>query len=174
MSAKILVTTFDTWKSHQKSNSADDLIAQIYQQNLLPSELAASIYLLRKLPVDFQLAPSIVIREVNCLQPDVVICCGMAEKRSLLTVESGATVRGLNLKTKVDINKLVQELTTTKVSHNAGQFVCNALYYEVLEHLNTTDKHGNCHCLFVHVPIFTTTNVQAIAQDFLAILNYFS
>ena len=165
MTNKILLTSFDTWQPHQKSNSSDDLLARISQIQSLPYSLT----LLRKLPVDFQLAPNLAIAQINQIQPDTIICCGMAENRQKLTVESGACCDKNILKTAVNLEHLMTDLPTTQISHNAGKFVCEALYYAVLKHL--ADAQLSTKCIFVHVPILTVENTDIIMADFLSIVN---
>ncbi|MEG4271701.1 peptidase C15 [Microcoleus sp. M2_B4] len=163
MTAKILLTSFDTWLPHQKSNSSDDLLAKISQIESLPA-----LTFLRKLPVDFQLAPNLAIAQINQLQPDTIICCGMAESRQKLTVESCACCDSDILKTAVNIEPLVADLAATEISHEAGKFVCEALYYAVLKHI--CDSQIAAKCIFVHVPILTDKNIDNIVTDFLLIL----
>ncbi|MEG4217421.1 peptidase C15 [Microcoleus sp. Pol14C6] len=164
MTAKILLTSFDTWLPHQQSNSSDDLLAKISQIKSLPDSLT----FLRKLPVDFQLAPNLAIAKINQLQPDTIICCGMAESRQKLTVESCACCESDIMKTTVNLKPLVADLATTEISHEAGKFVCEALYYAVLKHL--ADSQLSTKCIFVHVPILTEENADKIVADFLLIL----
>ena len=163
MSRKTLLTSFDTWLPHQKSNSSDDLITEILKIDSLP----ISMHFLRKLPVDFQLAPSQVISKINQLQPDIIVCCGMAESRTKLSIESSAN-EGEILKTTFDIDQLLVGLSVSEISHNAGWFVCNSLYYSILKYIQ--DKNLNHQCLFVHVPILTQENLGQIVTDFLLIL----
>jgi pyroglutamyl-peptidase len=161
MTAKILLTSFDTWLPHQKSNSSDDLLAKISQIQSLPNSLT----FLRKLPVDFQLAPNLAIAKINQLQPDTIICCGMAEARQKLTVESCACCDSDLLKTTVNLEQLVADLAITEICHDAGKFVCEALYYRVLKHIY--DSQIATKCIFVHVPILTDENLDKIVADFL-------
>ncbi|MBW4470088.1 MAG: peptidase C15 [Stenomitos rutilans HA7619-LM2] len=169
MTTRLLLTSFDIWKPHHRSNASDDLLNVLLEQNLLAS-LAAEITLLRKLPVDFQLAPQHVTAQIETLQPDVVICCGMAERRSHLTVEANGKHQATVLRTTVDVDRLVEGLAMTHVSHDAGAFVCNALYYSVLQYI--ADRSLACQCLFVHVPILNAVNHRLIVKDFLAILQW--
>jgi pyroglutamyl-peptidase len=164
MTAKILLTSFDTWLTHQKSNSSDDLLAKISQIKSLPDSLT----FLRKLPVDFQLAPNLAIAQINQLQPDTIICCGMAESRQKLTVESCACCDSDILKTAVNLEPLVADLAATEISHEAGKFVCEALYYAVLKHI--CDAQIAAKCIFVHVPILTPDNADRIVADFLLVM----
>ncbi len=160
MTTKFLLTSFDTWQTHQKSNSSDDLLARISQIKSLPY----SMTYLRKLPVDFQLAPNLAIAKINELQPDTIICCGMAESRQKLTAESCACCDNNTLKTAVDLADLIADLPTIKISNDAGKFVCEALYYAVLKHL--ADSQLSTKCIFVHVPILTAENTDQILADF--------
>ncbi|MEZ2277979.1 MAG: peptidase C15 [Microcoleus sp.] len=164
MNTKILLTSFDTWQPHQKSNSSDDLLGRISLIKSLPYSLS----FLRKLPVDFQEAPNLAIAKINQLQPDLIVCCGMAESSQTLTLESCACCDQEIMKTTVNLEDLIGDLPTIKISHNAGKFVCEALYYAVLKHL--ADSQLNTQCVFVHVPILTLKNTDKIVADFSLIL----
>lgn len=164
MTAPILLTSFDTWLPHQKSNSSDDLLAKISPIKSLPYSLT----FLRKLPVDFQKAPILAIAQINQLRPDTIICCGMAESRQKLTVESCACCDTDMLKTAVNLERLVADLAATEISHEAGKFVCEALYYAVLKHI--CDSQIAAKCIFVHVPILTNENTDKIVADFLLVM----
>lgn len=164
MNTKILLTSFDTWQPHQKSNSSDDLLGWISQIKSLPYSLT----FLRKLPVDFQEAPNLAIAKINQLQPDIILCCGMAETSQALTLESCACCDQNILKTTVNLQYLITDLPTIKISDNAGKFVCEALYYAVLKHL--ADSQMNTQCVFVHVPILTPKNTDKIVADFSVLL----
>lgn len=199
MHRKILLTSFQTWLPHQTSNSSDDLLEKIAQLDGLP----ASLTFLRQLPVDVSKASRCAIAKIEELQPDCIICCGMAESRSTLTVESCATRRdalflirlyrycitfaqrlrvkklqdflsilfgishGQNsilIKTSVNLDTLLEKTLATQISHDAGKFVCEGLYYEILNHL----RQSNCNspCIFVHVPLLTPNNSHSIVADF--------
>lgn len=164
MANKILLTSFDTWLPHQKSNSSDDLLNEISNLTFtLPS-----LTFLRKLPVDVNLASCCVIAKTDELQPDTIICCGMAECRTQLTVESHASCGDSLLKTPVDLKQLVAGTTGIEISHDAGKFVCEGLYYSVLQYLR--ERHLNTNCIFVHVPILTQDNLAGVVADFLLII----
>lgn len=164
MSHKILLTSFTTWLPHQLSNSSDDLLNEISRLDTFPS-----LTFLRLLPVDVELASCCVIAKINELQPDVVICCGMAESRSLLTIESTATCGEMVLTTPVNLLELVTNSTAIKISDNAGKFVCEGLYYSVLKYI--IDHKLNIRCIFVHVPILTKQNLAEIVSDFKLIIH---
>ena len=160
----ILLTTFDTWKPHQPSNSSDDLIAELARRKLLPRHT----HLSRKIPVDFQLAPEKVLSVVEILQPDLIVCCGMAEKRSRLTVEANGKHQGEILYTSIPLKPLVEQTQSTTISHNTGRFVCNYLYYSVLKYIQLHQLKTQC--LFVHVPPLNVENLDIIVRDFSTIL----
>lgn len=159
-----LLTSFDIWEPHQVSNASDDLLIALHQRVTL-----SQATILRKLPVDFQQAPARAIAQIESLQPDIIVCCGMAESRGCLTVESGATWEGTRIPTLVDLEALVAGLSLTQISHDAGNFVCNYLYYSVLSYLKS-DAFRNSRCIFVHVPILNSDNLELILLDFQTIL----
>ena len=165
MASKILLTSFDTWLPHQKSNASDDLLEEIAQLN----RLSPYITLLRKLPVDAGRASCAAIARVNELHPDVVVCCGMAEQRTQLTVESNATCGNMTLATSVDLERLVTSSNRIEISHDAGKFVCEGLYYSMLKYLY--ENQLNIPCVFVHVPILTEENLVEIVADFELLLH---
>ncbi len=164
MPSPFLITTFTTWKPEQPSNASDDLIEALKQRNLL----SETVHLLRQIPVDFELAPTTVLTSIADLQPEWVVCCGMAEQRSRLTVESNGKLNDHQIHTPVDVHELVQDLAVTDVSHDAGQFVCNHLYYSILNYVQ--QQQLRTHCVFVHVPILHSENLCAVLRDFTAIL----
>ncbi len=172
MNTKILLTSFDIWLPHHTSNSSDDLLEELSKIDFLPSAL----YFLRQLPVNIEEASSRVISKIMELQPDVIICCGMAEKNQKLTIESQATFQANTLKTTVDLEKLLSGLIDTAISNDAGKFVCEGLYYSVLKELQTREiaskslNNNNSRCVFVHVPILTPDNLPVIVENFRLIL----
>lgn len=162
--SRILLTSFDVWKPEHRSNASDDLLDRLTARNLLPQ----GIHLLRKLPVDFQRAPETVIAEMESVNPSHVVCCGMAEKRELLTVESNGKHQDAILTTDVNMEALIEGLPATAVSHDAGSFVCNHLYYCVLRYVR--EHQLTIPCIFVHVPVLNQSNCESIVSDFSTIL----
>lgn len=155
----ILLTSFQTWLPHQKSNSSDDLLAEVAKLESFPHSLT----FWRHLPVDISQASERAIAKINELQPDIIICCGMAESRRQLSVESNASQGDTVLHNPVDFDRLLDSSIGTTISHNAGKFVCEGLYYSVLNHLQKNDlkKHG----LFIHVPVLTRNNIAEVLTD---------
>ncbi|WP_264319507.1 pyroglutamyl-peptidase I family protein [Zarconia navalis] len=117
--------------------------------------------------MDNQLASDRVLAKIDRLQPTGIICCGMAEKRSQMTVESQATRGEKILPTTVDLDRLMTQLAVTAISHDAGDFVCNHLYYTVLQYLR--DRQWPLPCLFVHIPLLNEQNLAPILVDFMTI-----
>ncbi|MGL6340751.1 MAG: peptidase C15, partial [Waterburya sp.] len=58
------------------------------------------------------------------------------------------------------------------ISHNAGKFVCEGLYYQILKY--TQNHYPNIPCIFVHIPILYRGNIDKIQQDFTTIINFFT
>ena len=164
---KLLLTTFQTRLPHQKSNSSDELLAMIQKQE----NFSASGHFLRQLPVDREIASQKAIAAINKIQPQGIICCGMAESRQELTIEYCAKDGEKCLYTTVDLEDLVANLAYTSISHDAGKFVCESLYFNVLKHIQLSDF--KVPCIFVHVPIFTSENTDILLQDFKSIMSYF-
>ena len=80
MKKRILLIYFDIWLKYQHSNSSDDLLFEVTKLDLIPDDLS----FLRQLPVDVQLASTQVMEKINAIQPDYIICCGMAASRTEL------------------------------------------------------------------------------------------
>lgn len=165
MNKRILLTSFDVWLSDQLSNSSDDLLLEVTKLDLIPHDLT----FLRQLPVDIQLASSQVIEKINAIQPDYIICCGMAASRTQLSVEAGASLGESVLQTQVDLEKLVTGAVAIEISHDCGKFVCESLYYSVLDYL--CQSQLTARCIFVHVPVLNQENLMDILANFVLIIN---
>ncbi|MBE9248742.1 peptidase C15 [Dolichospermum sp. LEGE 00240] len=172
MQKKILLTSFDIWLSQQESNSSDDLLLGLAKMASLPHDLI----FLPHLPVDVQLASSRVITKINELQPDYIICCGMAASRSQLSVEVLARGTSISInspenifQTSVDLEKLLVGTAAVEISYDCGKFVCEGLYYSVLGYLHHSQP--SIKCIFVHVPILNPENSPEMIADFVLIMN---
>ena len=176
MQKKILLTSFAVWLSEQESKSSDDLLLALAKMASLPHDL----FFLRRLVVDVQLASSRVIAKINELQPDYIICCGMAASRSQLSVEVLASSTSIcpqesinspeNIfQTTVDLEKLLVQTAAVEISYDCGKFVCEGLYYSVLDYLHRSQL--TIKCIFVHVPILNPENLPKIIADFILIIN---
>ena len=163
--APLLVTSFAPWRAHQPSNASDDLIGLLQSKNQIPADTV----LIRHLPVHFQLAPCQVISAMVKVRPRVVVCCGMAEQRSLLTLEKYGRQEDHVYQTHLNLTQLYTGTRWTKISDDAGTYVCNHLYYQLLAYIQ---KHRwPIQCLFVHVPPITKHNREFLVYDFALILS---
>ncbi len=157
---QLLLTAFAPWKAQQLSNSADDLLQAI--QPIASS----SVSFLRGLPVNLPVARSLTIAKLQQVQPQILVLCGMAETRSRLSLEATASLGDRQLHTSIDLGCLTADLAATEISQDAGRFVCNSLYYAMLN----SEHPSSLQCLFVHVPILQDLNRAAIVADFQVIL----
>ena len=169
MTEKVLLTSFQTWLKHQKSNSSDDLLGKINASKVYSDELDY-FFFLRQLPVDIEQAAVRVIDAIEVIRPQTIICCGMAESRSRLSLESNAWCRREQIYTTVNLDKLIDRLNYTYLSHDAGKFVCEGLYYRVLSYIR--QKKYCINCVFAHVPILETHKIDPLEQDFDLIIRY--
>ncbi|MEA2047772.1 MAG: peptidase C15 [Campylobacterota bacterium] len=166
MNNTLLITSFSTWRSHHTTNSSDDLL------NLLTEKELSVFHFLRNLPVEFESAPEQVLTKFTELRPKVLICCGMAEERTKLNIESRAILNEQTLHTSVDLDNLTNNLLITEISNDAGRFVCNTLYYKILEHLSL--QEGSHYSIFIHVPVITEQNKDHLVADFISIIERLS
>ncbi len=170
----VLITSFPPWRKDQRSNSSDDLVAMLQASGQMPADAVW----LRWVPVDFELAPKQVIGEMRRLRPRAVICCGMAEGRSRLSIERQAIERQVvsqeqatpaaTLQTSVDIPELLTNTTLSERSDDAGRYVCNHLYYRVLSFIK--DANLSTTGVFLHIPILSQENKMLILGDFTKIV----
>lgn len=166
----ILITSFRPWRVHQRSNSSDDLVAELHESGRLPADAVW----LRQVPVSFALAPVRVINEIGRLRPRVVICCGMAEKRPYLSIERQAIEYSFKeplqtLQTSVNVLALRVGTLLSEVSDDAGRYVCNHLYYSVLKFID--EASWETVGVFIHIPILSRENKGLILNDFIHIVS---
>ncbi|MEO0758065.1 MAG: peptidase C15 [Cyanobacteria bacterium J06648_16] len=162
MAKAILLTSFRPWKAHQLENSSEVML-----QRLAP-QLPPHARWVSGLVVNFDLAPIQVIAQVQLLRPKLVLCCGMAERRTHLTIEQWGKGSSQQRSTRLDLATLAADTVHTRISTDAGAFVCNHLYYRLLEYVQTVQP--STHVLFVHVPKLTVQNWPVIEFDFLRLL----
>ena len=164
MAVSLLLTTFAPWKAHQPSNASDDLVNGLIQRSAVPQDAV----IMRQIPVSFDLAPCRVIAKMVELQPRVVVCCGMAESRTHLELELNGKSPNRVLKTSLALQPLRLGTHLTQISHCAGDYVCNHLYYQLLEAIHR--NHWFTQALFVHIPILTLANESLLVHDLSLIL----
>jgi pyroglutamyl-peptidase len=86
----------------------------------------------------------------------------MAESRYRLSLESQARSSTKKLFTPIPLQDLIKNLDYSYISDNAGQFVCEELYFQVLKY--------HPRALFIHVPLLTDKNFAIIQRDFQKII----
>ena len=161
---KILLTSFRPWLDHHQSNSSDDLL-ELIQGFKLPQ---VELIFLRRLIVDKSLASQKVIAAIVKHQPDLVLCCGMAESYKKLTLESQAFHEDKHYKTSLKLTKICAYLFQTEISHDAGKFVCEGLYFHVLQYL--AQNQLKTPAAFVHVPRLNENNQTILLKDFQSLI----
>jgi len=161
----LLLTTFAPWRAHQLSNASDDLVKLLIHEERLPKD---SI-ILRHIPVSFDLAPCRVIAKTVELRPQVVVCCGMAEPRTHLELELNGKHPTRTLRTSLALPRLMTGTCLTRISHCAGDYACNHLYYHLLKAIYAQQLPTQA--LFIHVPLITSANQTWLVHDFSLILN---
>ncbi len=163
---KTLITTFETWLPHQKSNASDDLILALEAESALP----AHCQVLHGLPVEVDAAFGQIQGAVEQHRPDYIFCCGMAEQRSRLNFELQAVCGDQVRRTSIPAaywNSLRTSWRCAELSEDAGRFVCNGLYFRLLDE---RESLGNPQVLFVHVPPLTEANHRDLMADFQLLL----
>ncbi len=163
---RVLITTFDTWLPHQKSNASDDLVLALEAVAGLPKDCQV----LHGLPVDVDEAFELIHTAAQEVPPDYIFCCGMAEMRSRLNFElqavCGDQVRRSTIP-EAYWNSLRTGWRCAELSEDAGRFVCNGLYFRLLDE---REQLGNPQVLFVHVPLVTEANCADLMADFQLLL----
>jgi pyroglutamyl-peptidase len=196
MNKKILLTSFQTWMPHQVSNASDDLLAEIAELNISPnltflrrlpvnvSESASLVIAkIEKLRPDAVICCGMAAGRQILTVESCATCCEKLNELGFGYLDSKFNLKNwqsflnslpaemsssseLLLNTSVDLVKLVTGLAVTEISHDAGKFVCEGLYYEVLKSLD----QRNIPCIFVHVPVLTPDNLPNILADFQLII----
>lgn len=132
-----------------------------------------SVHRLR-LPVEYGRAAALLLEEIRRVQPRIVLCCGVASGREGVTPElvalnyrmaripdnagqhyTGQPIRPdgpTAIMTRLPVQDMVEAIRAGDVpawvSLSAGAYVCNDLYYHLLE----AEERLGCRGLFVHVP----------------------
>lgn len=163
--SSLLLTSFRPWKAHQAVNSSDELLARLLTQG----QLTEAVAVLRRVPVHSQIAPMVVMARVFELRPQVVVCCGMAERRDRLSLEQQGVCGDRVLQTPFDLQTLMAGTTMTEISTHAGRYVCNDLYHHLLARFER--DRWPIKTLFIHVPPLTPTNTLALITDFQWVLS---
>lgn len=166
---KVLVTAFDPFGG-ESINPAQQAVEQ------LPDVIG--IHQIHKLivPTVFGRAAEMVIREMDMIRPDAVVCVGQAGGRKAVTPERVAiNIMDANIKdnegnqpqdemivsggpaayfSTLPVKEMVRAIRNVglaaEVSNTAGTFVCNSLLYSVLHH--AASGMPETRAVFIHVP----------------------
>ena len=76
------------------------------------------------------------------------------------------------LQTTMDIEYLMADTLLSEVSEDAGTYVCNFLYYDLLDLVCRVN--WEMAGVFIHIPIFNPDSQAILLQDFLKIVNKIS
>lgn len=132
-------------------------------------QLPAQTVWLSQVPVSFAIAPIRVINAMYRFCPRAVVCCGMAEKRAYLSLEQQGKGAAQSLQTDLNLVELLADTRLSQISDDAGDYVCNALYYQVLQAIQK--RAITTPCLFVHVPVLRESTRSLIQSDMRLVLN---
>ena len=140
------------------------------------------------LPVVYQKAPAILLKEMREWVPDVVICVGLAEGRAEVTPErvavnvmdetipdnegffphgdpidpAGETAYLTKLPVHAIDKALKEAGIPSKISNTAGVYVCNNLMYGLLQAIENQPLLRDVKGGFIHVP---ATKVMGLAES---------
>lgn len=166
---KILVTGFDPFGG-EKVNPAYEAV------KLLDNNIAGADILKLEIPTVFQTSFSVLSKEIDKTDPDVILCVGQAGGRFGVTPErvainiddariadnegnqpideriqaDGKEAYFSSLPIKAMVENMRSAGIPSSVSNSAGTFVCNHIMYQLLYHIDSefSGKTGG----FVHVP----------------------
>lgn len=172
---RVLLTGFEPFGGDVE-NASGDAVAAIRD---VGSDVAIEVSVL---PVSFRDAPDVLARAIADTRPDLVVAVGEAGRRSAITPESTASAfadariadndgeqpRGVPLDavpgpltTTFDVDRLAAHVREVGIdahaSHDAGTFVCNAVYRALLR----TGVPG----VFVHVPAVRTHGIPRVGAE---------
>lgn len=131
-----------------------------------------------RLPVVYQKAPALLLKEMREWAPDLVICVGLAEGRAEVTPEriainvmdetipdnegffphgdpidpAGETAYLTKLPVHAIVDALKAEGIPAKISNTAGVYVCNNLMYGLLQAIADEPLMHGVRGGFIHVP----------------------
>ena len=176
---RIFITAFEPFGGRSCNTSAD-LLQAIVLQNIHPGMLLVGHAIL---PVDFDAAWPELKSHLDNLEADLVFLMG-EKKGGYLTIESHArnrqrldtTIKKINdstrqtLQTPLPVKQLRASLPVNmqrrfKLSHNAGDYLCNFIYFKMLE------QRPDLVSLFLHVPVRSPEQLrQRIDADVKAVV----
>lgn len=152
---KVLISGF---KGH--TNSAKLIIDRIKSKNVLEK-----LYLVNS----FQTSEKQLKDELEKQSYDFVITFGQKPKVKSIYLEQKACINGHKLITNYEYNKLKKLLNdngfTVEISNNAGNYLCNHIFYTGLKFI--CENNMNTNMIFIHIPsVKNIENIDCLAKVF--------
>ncbi|WP_044932580.1 pyroglutamyl-peptidase I [Butyrivibrio sp. AC2005] len=166
---KVIVSAFEPFDNVKTNPSYE-------AAKLLPKRIGEADIEVIRLPVVFGVAASLLAKRIEELRPDAIIMLGVAGTRTKITPEviavnindaripdnKGNSPRFEKIDTAGDdgifstlpVTEMVEEMTkeglSSELSYTAGAYVCNDLFYRIMNYLKT--KGLSIPAGFIHVP----------------------
>lgn len=184
MSKTLLVTGFEPF-GQRSCNASWEAVS------LLPERIGDWRIVKRLLPVVFGEAAELVLQEAENCRADAIVLVGEAGNRDIVTPETTAVNlrraripdnRGNQpmdepvleggaptLSSTLPLERILQDCEErglpVKLSHTAGEYVCNDLFYTVVARLGDRIPAG-----FIHVPLETVVSPPTACECLLAVV----
>lgn len=183
---RILISGFEVF-GNNKTNPTSKLIIALENKELsYPSSLKVDQILL---PVTFEHSFELLQEKIESMNPDIILCFGLAAKKKSIELENVAVnkidaeiednqgempkAQLINIKgpdsyfSTLPLLGMEAALKSAgipvKISNSAGSFVCNYLFYRLMESNQKTLRL----CGFIHVPQLPEDSaVGESSQDF--------
>jgi pyroglutamyl-peptidase len=177
---KLVLTGFEPF-GESKINPSEQVVRALKREKFRGIELRTAI-----LPVDRKRGPETLIRAVERIKPDAVLCLGEAQRRMVISIERVA-INLLDFRiadnagkkivdepivrdapaayfTTLPVRKMYDAVRKANVpaelSLSAGAFLCNQVTYALLHHIAENDL--NIRAGFVHLPALPA---QVVTRD---------
>lgn len=180
---KLLLTAFEPFDS-TRINASLRVLEAIRKRRIPRVTLSTAV-----LPVDTRKAPPLLVRKIESIKPDVVLCLGQASRRAVISIERVALNlldfekpdnAGRKLKDRpiahdgpaayfstLPVRELHRALTRAgipaELSRDAGGYLCNQLFFTLLHHLaqHRPDTRGG----FIHLPMLPQQSAKGTARS---------
>jgi pyroglutamyl-peptidase len=175
---KILLTAFEPFDNN-KVNFSNEVLNMVERSEGLEKLV---------LPVEYFVSFKMLKEKIKTFKPDVIILTGESRKSTLVAFEKAAFNKNGNkpdnkklipksaeivknacesIQTSLDYKSFEKAFNATgnKVVESlfAGDYVCNAIYYQTLNYLKETGT--NTKCVFIHIPnIRESSEIVKISQ----------
>ncbi len=167
---KILLTGFEPF-GNSPINPSEQVVLSLAKETFPNVKLEPEIF-----PVDLKKGPEILLRAFEAVQPDAVLCLGLATRRTVISIERVA-VNLLDFRipdnagnqivdqpvipgapdayfTTLPVRKIYNELKTNgipvELSLSAGAYLCNQITFVLLHHLQ--NQGLKIPAGFIHLP----------------------